>query len=52
MEMGNVSKIQQPDHRTDNKSSMQREIPALGGVHTFFFIYHFFLNLIGFFFAK
>ena len=38
MEMGNVPKRQQPDHRkkqqqkVTNRSSMQREIPAPGGV--------------------
>ena len=38
MEMGNVSKRQQPDHRKKqqqkvaNRSSMQRKIPAPGGV--------------------
>ena len=38
MEMGNVPKRQQPDHRKKqqqkviNRSSMQREIPVPGGV--------------------
>ena len=32
MEIGNVPKRQQPDHRADNRSSIQREILAPGGV--------------------